>query len=137
VGICAHSDGRRTIFLDTCCCDTHNTGQCGCRTRCRFSAMSIVGSPMAKIDKEEEPIANHEKEQQQPPMQDVPHDEPPRRSQRARRSAISDDYEVYVSKEIQMKGDHTSFEEGMRRAHSSKWLETVEDEMKSMSTNKV
>jgi hypothetical protein len=34
---------------------------------------SIVSSPMTKIDEEEElvfqePIANHEKEQQQPPM---------------------------------------------------------------------
>jgi hypothetical protein len=69
-----------------------------------------------------EPIANHEKEQQQSLMQDVPHDEPPRRSQRVRRSAISDDYEVYVSEEIQMKGDPTSFEEVVRSAHSSKWL---------------
>jgi hypothetical protein len=67
----------------------------------------------------------------------VPHNEPPRRSQRARRSAISDDYEVYVSKEIQMKGDPTSFEEAMRSAHSSRWLEAMEDEMRSMSTNRV
>jgi hypothetical protein len=44
----------------------------------------------------------------------VPHNEPPRKSQRARRSAISDDYEVYISEEIQMKGDPTSFEEVMR-----------------------
>jgi hypothetical protein len=35
----------------------------------------------------------------------VPHNEPPRRSQRTRRSAISDDYEVNVSEEIQMEGD--------------------------------
>jgi hypothetical protein len=67
----------------------------------------------------------------------VPHNEPPRRSQRARRSAISDDYEVYVSEEIQMEGDHISFEEAMRSAHSSKWLEVMEDEMRSMSTNRV
>jgi hypothetical protein len=65
------------------------------------------------------------------------HNEPPRRSQRARRSAISDDYEVYVSEEIQMEGDPTSFEEVMRSAHSSKWLETMEDEIRSMSTNRV
>jgi hypothetical protein len=49
-----------------------------------------------------------------------PINEPPRRSQRARRSAISNDYEVYVSKEIQMEGDPASFEEAMRSAHSSK-----------------
>jgi hypothetical protein len=89
------------------------------------AATPIVGSLMVEVDEEEEsvfqePIANHEEEQQEPPIQDVPHNEPPRRSQRARRSAISDDYEVYVSKEIQMEGDPTSSEEAMRSAHSSK-----------------
>jgi hypothetical protein len=36
-----------------------------------------------------------------------------------------------------MEGDPTSFEEAMRSAHSSKWLEAMEDEMRSMSTNRV
>ena len=36
-----------------------------------------------------------------------------------------------------MEGDPTSFEEAMRSAHSSKWLEAMEDEMKSMKTNDV
>jgi hypothetical protein len=36
-----------------------------------------------------------------------------------------------------MEVDPTSFEEVMRSAHSSKWLEAMEDEMRSMSTNKV
>jgi hypothetical protein len=40
-----------------------------------------------------------------------------RRSQRTRRSAISDDYEVYDTEEFQMEGDPTSFEEAMRSAH--------------------
>jgi hypothetical protein len=85
----------------------------------------------------QEPITNHEEEQQEPPVQDVPHNEPPRRSQRARRSAISDDYEIYVSEEIQIEGDPTSFEEAMRSAYSSKWLDAMEVEMRSMSINKV
>jgi hypothetical protein len=107
-----------------------------------MAAISIVGSLIVEIDEEEEPvlqepIANHEKEQQQPPIHDMSHNEPPRRSQRARRIAISHDYEVYISEEIQMEGDPTSFEEAMRSAHSSKWLEAMEDEMRSMSTNKV
>jgi hypothetical protein len=85
----------------------------------------IVDSPMTEIDEKlksvfEKPIANHEEEQQESPIRDVPHNEPPRRSQRVRRSAISDDYEVYVSEEIQMEGDPTSFEEVMRSAYSSK-----------------
>jgi hypothetical protein len=67
----------------------------------------------------------------------VPHNEPPRRSQRNRRSAISNDYEVYVSEEIQMDGDPASFKEAMRSAHSSKCLDAIEDEMRSMSVNKV
>jgi hypothetical protein len=67
----------------------------------------------------------------------VPHNEPPRRSQRARRSAISKDYEIYVSEEIQIEGDPASFEEAMRSAHSSKWLDAMKDEMRSMSINKV
>jgi hypothetical protein len=67
----------------------------------------------------------------------VLYNEPPKRSQSARQSAISDDYEIYVSKEIQMEGDPTSFEEAVRSAHSSKWLEAMEDEMRYMSTNKV
>jgi hypothetical protein len=36
-----------------------------------------------------------------------------------------------------MEGDPTSFEEVMRSVHSTKWLDTMEDEMISMSTNKV
>ena len=36
-----------------------------------------------------------------------------------------------------MEGDPTSFEEAMRNAHSSKWLEAIQDEMKWMSTNSV
>jgi hypothetical protein len=36
-----------------------------------------------------------------------------------------------------MEGDPTSFEEAMRSDNSSKWLETMKDEIKSMNTNKV
>jgi hypothetical protein len=59
----------------------------------------------------------------------VPHNEPPKRSQRARRSVISYDYEVYVREEIQMVGDPTSFAEAKRSAHSSKWLDAKEDSL--------
>jgi len=61
----------------------------------------------------------------------------PRRSQRVRKPAISKDYEVYVSEEIQIEGDPTSFEEVMRSAHSLKWVEAMQDEMRSMSTSNV
>jgi hypothetical protein len=61
----------------------------------------------------------------------------PRRSLRVRRSDISDDYEVYNTEEYQMEDDPTSFEEAIRSDNSSKWLEAMEDEIKSISTNEV
>ena len=36
-----------------------------------------------------------------------------------------------------MEDDPTSFEEAMSSDYSSKWLEAMEDEMKSMNANKV
>jgi len=36
-----------------------------------------------------------------------------------------------------MEGDPTSFKEAMRSAHSSKWLEAMQDEIRSMNTNGV
>jgi hypothetical protein len=55
-------------------------------------------------------------------MEQVPTNEGPRRSQRAKKSVISNYYEVYATKEFQMEGeeefqmegDPTSFEEAMR-----------------------
>ena len=50
---------------------------------------------------------------------------------------FSDDYEVYVSEEIQMEGDPTLFEEAMRSVYSFEWQEAMEVEMNSMNTNVV
>jgi hypothetical protein len=36
-----------------------------------------------------------------------------------------------------MEGDPTSFEEAMRSAHSSEWLEAMQDEIKSINTNDI
>jgi hypothetical protein len=104
----------------------------------------IVSSSVVTVNDDEEPVsqdpietdATDEEEQQQPRTEDVPNVEAPRRSQRIRRSTIPDDYEVYNTKEFQMEDDLTSFKEAMRSDNSSKWLETMEDEIKSMSTNK-
>ena len=105
----------------------------------------VVIPPMATMNDDEElvlqdpiePIATHEGEQQQPQTEDVSNVEAPRRSQRVRKSAIPTDYEVYNTEKFQMKDDPTSFEEAMRSDHSSKWLEAMEDKMKSMNANKV
>ena len=48
-----------------------------------------------------------------------------------------DDYEVYVSEEIQMESDPISFEEAMRSVYSSKWQEAMEVEINSMNTNDI
>ena len=53
---------------------------------------------------------------------------------------FSDDYEVYVrlvSKEIQMKGDPTSFEEAIRSVYSFKWQEAMKVKMNLMNSNDV
>ena len=105
----------------------------------------VVISPVSTMNNDEEPvlqdpiepIATNEGEQQQPQTEDVPNVEAPKRSQRVRKSAIPADYEVYNTEEFQMEDDPTSFEEAMRSDHSSKWLEAIEDEMKSMNANKV
>ena len=61
----------------------------------------------------------------------------PLEGHKERRSAISSDYEVYNTEEVHMEGDLTSYEEAMRSVHSSKWLEAMKDEMKSMSSSGV
>ena len=105
----------------------------------------VVGSPSLALNGNEdpvpqdqiEPVAMDEGEQQQPPVQEIPVAVAPRRSQRTRKPAISKDYEVYHSEEIQNEGDPTSFEEAMKSANSSKWFAAMEDEMSSTNTNKV
>ena len=105
----------------------------------------VVSSPIVGTNQNEEPvlqdpieqIATDDGEQQQPQVEEVPIVVAPRRSQRVRKPAISDDYQVYNSEEVQMEGDPTSFEEAVRSSHSSEWLDAMKDEMKSMSTNDV
>ena len=105
----------------------------------------VVSSPNVAANENEdfiphaqpEPVVADEGEQQQPPVPEIPVAVASQRPQRTRKSAISDDYEVYNSEEIQIEGDPTSFEEAMKSANSSKWFAAIEDEMKSMSTNKV
>jgi hypothetical protein len=75
--------------------------------------------------------------QQESQVQNVPNEEAPRRSERVRRLAIRDNYEVYNIEESHIEDDPTSYEEAMRSARSSEWLEDMKDEMKSMKLNDV
>jgi hypothetical protein len=78
---------------------------------------------------------------QQPQVVDnVPVNEPLRRSQRIRKPAIPDDYLTYMSEDMNesvLDNDPTSFKEAMQSEFSSEWLNAMRDEMKSMSTNEV
>jgi hypothetical protein len=65
--------------------------------------------------------------------------QPLRRLTRERKTTISDDY-VYVSEEghdMRKVDDPNSFKEVMSSEHSHKWIEAMEEELKTMSTNKV
>jgi hypothetical protein len=92
-----------------------------------------------------EPFVKLESEQQQPSPegepqveeQNVPVNETLRRFTRARKSVIFTDYKVNITETVLMEGDPTSYEEAMRSHGSSKWVETMEDEMESMSANGV
>ena len=66
--------------------------------------------------------------------------EPVRRSQRAKKSAIPDYYETYLSEDVYDIGnisDPATFRQTMLSENSTKWIEAMEDELRSMSTNKV
>ena len=67
------------------------------------------------------PLSNEE--QQQPHMKESVADAPQGLKELV--NQFSDNYEVYVSKEIQIKGDPTLFEKAMRSVYSSKWQEAM------------
>jgi transposase InsO family protein len=63
-----------------------------------------------------------------------------RRSQRERRSAISDDYVVYLQEsdfDIGTSKDPVSFSQAIEGNNSVKWIDAMNDELKSMDQNKV
>ena len=65
---------------------------------------------------------------------------PVRRSQRAKKSAISDYYETYLSEDVYDIGnvsDPATFRQAVLSENSTKWIEAMEDDLRSMSTNKV
>jgi hypothetical protein len=104
----------------------------------------VVSTPVPSVEENEETVQQNPtrttdapEETQQPQVQEEPVVEALRRSSRVRKSSIPDDYEVYECEEIHIEGDPTSYEEAMSRPDASKWQEAMEDEMKSMSTNRV
>jgi len=95
----------------------------------------VTTSSIAPNDESNEDI-------QQPPvvMNEQNNEQPLRRSQRERRSAIPSDYVTYMSEdtnELSLGDDPTSFKEAMNNEHSSEWLDAMKDEMESMNANEV
>jgi hypothetical protein len=110
----------------------------------------IGTEPVAQESSEDnDSVAPSDAPLQEPQVESEPEPEPSlRRSQRLRKTAIPDDYEVYaaedtkddeiyMSEDIDTVGDPTSYEAAMRSANSSKWLSAMEDELESMRMNKV
>ena len=71
-------------------------------------------------------------------MDNAPEEPALRRSQRQRRSAISDDYMLYQieSEEWTIK-DPVSYSQAIKDVNSSKWIDAMKDELKSMDENQV
>ena len=94
-------------------------------------------------------VPNNESEEPSDIVSEVPNnesEEPLRRSQRVRKSAISGDYVTYNTEflynvegldDIMWESDPTSFKEAIKSKYSSEWFNAMNDEIKSMSTNKV
>ncbi|KAJ9538813.1 hypothetical protein OSB04_031546 [Centaurea solstitialis] len=81
----------------------------------------------------------HERVTEQPP-EPIHNTEPLRRSTRERRSAIPDDYHVYLTEiefDLGEDDDPTSFKEAMESPNKDKWLKAMEEELTSMSNNEV
>ena len=82
-------------------------------------------------------------EQTQDPQQPMLHELAPlRRSMRERRSAISDDYVVFLKKNEDsnngvMEDDPITVRQAIQDPNSEKWIEAMREEYKSMQHNKV
>jgi hypothetical protein len=66
--------------------------------------------------------------------------EPLRRSQRVRKKTVFPDYETYLSEDMYDIGkadDPDTFREAVSCENSAKWVEAMEEELKSMSSNDV
>ena len=86
---------------------------------------------------------NTEVPSQAPPIEQTqqPQEVPLRRSTRERRSAISDDFIVFLQEHDDGVGlteeDPINFSQAMQSSNSQKWIDAMNDEMKSMADNDV
>ncbi|XP_075101857.1 uncharacterized protein LOC142177284 [Nicotiana tabacum] len=86
-----------------------------------------------------DPTTNNEVAVNEPTL-DEPQEVELIRSQRQKRSAISDDYLVYLHEsetDFGIDNDPISFSQAIESNNSDKWLDAMKDELKSMEQNKV
>ncbi|WJZ82589.1 hypothetical protein VitviT2T_002334 [Vitis vinifera] len=103
----------------------------------------IVPQPIQQVKENEQ----HNRDSSLPPENiaienavEPPQPAPLRRSQRERRPAIIDDYVVYLQEsdfDIGIRKDPVSFSQAMESDDSSKWMEDMNEELKSMAHNGV
>jgi hypothetical protein len=87
------------------------------------------------LEENEAPPANDHEEPQQ---ENDNEPQPMRTSQRERRSVILNDYVVCMSEDVNDKGkidDPVSYKEAVKSKILLKWHDTMEEELKSMSSN--
>ncbi|RVW62715.1 Retrovirus-related Pol polyprotein from transposon TNT 1-94 [Vitis vinifera] len=103
----------------------------------------IVPQPVQQVEENEQ----HNRDGSLPPENiaienavEPPQPAPLRRSQRERRPAITDDYVVYLQEsdfDIGIRKDPVSFSQAMESDDSSKWMDAMNEELKSMAHNGV
>ncbi|KAK1643583.1 hypothetical protein QYE76_061388 [Lolium multiflorum] len=100
------------------------------------------GDPEPNNNGNPEGEENHQSDNEEDPHNNdaPPPPSPVRRSHRERRKAISDDYIIYMSEDVDDIGkveDPTSYKEAIKSLNSSRWQIAMEDELKSMGSNDV
>ena len=98
-----------------------------------------------------EPINNHEEQQINDPIThneietnesviEEPQQIALRRPQRERKSAISNDYVVYLQEselDLRIENDPVTFSQAINSDNADKWLNAMKDELQSMKQNEV
>nr|XP_016432663.1 PREDICTED: uncharacterized protein LOC107759292 [Nicotiana tabacum] len=82
----------------------------------------------------------HEETNSQISNTNEPQEMPLRKSQRVRKSAISDDYVVYLQEsdfDIALNKDPVSFSQAIESNESEKWIDAMKEDLKSMEYNKI
>ena len=85
-------------------------------------------------------FTNHDDDIVDEPTIDEPQEIVLRKPQRQRKSAISNDYVVYLQElefDLGIDNDPVSFSQAISNDNSDKWIDAMKDELKSMEHNEV